>query len=368
MSKAQTSVNLGSLSNIRTGKLDANASSDSGEYPFFTCVKKPLKISSYSFDCECVLVAGNGDLNVKYYSGKFDAYQRTYIIETKPEKSDLLDLRYVFRFMEIHLNTLREQSIGGIIKYIKLGNLTEAKIPLPALDEQKRIAAILDAADELRAKRRQTLTELDTLIQSTFLDLFGDPVTNPKGWEECCIGEVTDCIVPGRDKPKSFTGSIPWITTNDLTEGATTFVSQDKIGLTEEEITKVKAKTIPINSVIMVCVGDLGVCSIVGKEFVMNQQLHAFISKDRVTPHFLNHCIPYRKSWMKSRATQTTLPYLNKTNCNSVPIVIPPLELQKQFANIVQKIEAEKARCQAQLDELDTLFASLQSRAFKGEL
>ena len=73
---------LGDYVKIKTGKLDANASSEDGEYPFFTCSIEPLKISSYSYDCECCLVAGNGDLNVKYYNGKFDAYQRTYIIES----------------------------------------------------------------------------------------------------------------------------------------------------------------------------------------------------------------------------------------------------------------------------------------------
>ena len=73
---------LGDYVRIRTGKLDANASSENGQYPFFTCAVEPLKIDTYSYDCECVLVAGNGDLNVKYYNGKFDAYQRTYIIES----------------------------------------------------------------------------------------------------------------------------------------------------------------------------------------------------------------------------------------------------------------------------------------------
>jgi type I restriction enzyme S subunit len=176
-------VKLGSLTKIRTGKLDANASSENGEYPFFTCARKPLRISSYTYDCECILVAGNGDLNVKHYKGKFDAYQRTYIIEAADSSNDELHLRYLYHFMECYLETLREQSIGGIIKYIKLGNLTDAEVPLPPLSEQKRIAGILDAADRLRAKRRAALAQLDTLLQSTFLDLFGDPVTNPKGWE-----------------------------------------------------------------------------------------------------------------------------------------------------------------------------------------
>ena len=73
-------MKIGDLVNIQTGKLDANASSKNGMYPFFTCSKEPLRIDSYSYDCECVLLAGNGDLNVKSYNGKFDAYKRTYIL------------------------------------------------------------------------------------------------------------------------------------------------------------------------------------------------------------------------------------------------------------------------------------------------
>ncbi|MCD6175269.1 MAG: restriction endonuclease subunit S [Planctomycetes bacterium] len=183
-------MNLGGLTKIRTGKLDANASSEDGQYPFFTCARQPLRIDSYTYDCKCVLVAGNGDLNVKYYDGKFDAYQRTYIVEVRPESKDGLHFRYVYHFLETYLETLREQSIDGIIKYIKLGNLTEAKIPLPPLVEQKRIAGILDAADALRTKRRESLAELGTLLQATFLEMFGDPVTNPRGWKTSTLGSL----------------------------------------------------------------------------------------------------------------------------------------------------------------------------------
>ena len=108
-------VKLGTLVNIKTGKLDVNASSQDGEYPFFTCSVQPLKISSYSYDCECVLVAGNGDLNVKYYNGKFDAYQRTYIIESI-DKNELY-VKYLYYFMSKYIDVLRAKSIGGVIKY-----------------------------------------------------------------------------------------------------------------------------------------------------------------------------------------------------------------------------------------------------------
>ncbi len=97
-------VRLGELTKIKTGKLDANASSINGEYPFFTCSKEPLRISTYSYDCECVLVAGNGDLNVKYYNGKFDAYQRTYIIEDNG--SGKLYLPYLYYFMDSYIEEI----------------------------------------------------------------------------------------------------------------------------------------------------------------------------------------------------------------------------------------------------------------------
>ncbi|HOR18142.1 MAG TPA: restriction endonuclease subunit S [Bacilli bacterium] len=114
---------LSDLTKIRTGKLDANANDPEGEYPFFTCSRDALRINSYSYDCECVLVAGNGELNVKYYKGKFDAYQRTYIVESI-DKS-IIKVPFIYRFLSIYVETLQNQAIGGVIKYIKLENLTQ---------------------------------------------------------------------------------------------------------------------------------------------------------------------------------------------------------------------------------------------------
>ena len=140
-------VRLGDLTRIRTGKLDANASSVDGQYPFFTCSKEPLKIATYSYDCECILVAGNGDLNVKYYNGKFDAYQRTYIIEGND--NDRLYIPYLYFFMDKYVEELRKLSIGGVIKYIKLGNLTDAMIELPNIEMQKNIVRLLSKLKDM---------------------------------------------------------------------------------------------------------------------------------------------------------------------------------------------------------------------------
>ena len=105
---------IGSICDIKTGKLDANAASENGAYPFFTCSQTPLRIDNYAYDCECVLVAGNGELNAKYYNGKFNAYQRTYIITTKSEYKDI-SVKYLYKFFSKYIEQLRQLSIGGVI-------------------------------------------------------------------------------------------------------------------------------------------------------------------------------------------------------------------------------------------------------------
>ena len=140
-------VTIGEFTKIKTGKLDANAAVVGGEYPFFTCSKEPLRINTYTYDCECILVAGNGDLNVKYYKGKFEAYQRTYIIEDN--SGGKLYMPYLYYFMEKYIEELREKSIGGVIKYIKLGNLTDKVIDLPDMNKQKEIVDILSTSQKI---------------------------------------------------------------------------------------------------------------------------------------------------------------------------------------------------------------------------
>ena len=374
--------NLGDLTQIRTGKLDANASSDDGEYPFFTCASKPLRISSYSYDCECALVAGNGDLNVKYYKGKFDAYQRTYIVQARPEVDGKLHIRYIYHFLETYLETLREQSIGGIIKYIKLGNLTGAQIPLPPLAEQKRIAGILDAADALRAKRRESLAQLDTLLQSTFLDMFGDPVTNPMGWSKKSLGELA-LKKPNNGvfrKNPEYSGSdnrgLPVVWVEELFRGN----SIDVRGSRRLEATDVEIEKYGLDyGDILFCRSSLKRDGIAYNNVYLGDSKMALfechlirISPDTgaANPVFLNlqlRTVPMR-AVLKSKSKTATMTTIDQKALSSVEVVVPPIKLQDHFAALVDSVERQKERFRRHLAELDALFASLQSRAFTGEL
>ncbi len=256
--------------------------------------------------------------------------------------------------------------VGGSLLRARPDGVKKIKIPLPPLEEQRRIAAILDKADGVRRKRKEAIRLTEELLKSTFLEMFGDPVTNPKGWEIGKVIDYADCIVPGRDKPKSFTGDIPWVTTTDLNHLGYTYKSRLNIGLTIDEIKQVNARIIPKDSVLLTCAGDLGVTSIAGCNMVVNQQLHSFQCNE-IDNHFLMHVITYQKNFMHQRATQTTVPYMNKTACNSIPVIYPPLELQRKFGGFCRKFSASTSQFDS-LEQSENLFNSLLQRAFRGEL
>ena len=156
-------MKLEKLTSIQTGKIDVNKAIEGGKYPFFTCSRDVYEINDAPFEGKAVLVAGNGDLNVKYYEGKFNAYQRTYFLFVNDENE--LIPKYLYWFLESYVDQLRSESIGSTIKYIKMGNLTNAEIPLPSLSKQLAIVEKLDSAfAEIERLKAQIKFEKDYAI------------------------------------------------------------------------------------------------------------------------------------------------------------------------------------------------------------
>ncbi|WP_420004427.1 restriction endonuclease subunit S [Arenibacterium sp. LLYu02] len=279
-----------------------------------------------------------------------------------------LDAGFLYWWLDANREHLQALGTGATFKEVSKATVQRLEIPLPPLEEQKRIAGILDQAAELCRLRTRALDTLNTLGQAIFHEMFGDISSNSRSWPLRPVGEVTDCIVPGRTKPKSFTGSIPWITTGELQPLGVTTAKNSKAGLTADEISEVSARVVPIGSVVMTCVGDLGVSSIAGDDMVINQQLHAFLCGGEILPEYLVRALPEQKGWMLRRATQTTLPYMNKSVCNSIPIPVPPVSEQEKFARRLDPILTAKVTQQFCATAQADLFASLQHRAFRGEL
>lgn len=359
---------LGDYTNIKTGKLDANASSSNGIYPFFTCSKDPLKIDTYSYDCECVLVAGNGDLNVKYYSGKFDAYQRTYIVESN-NKEKLL-VRYLYYFLDEYVETLREQSIGGVIKYIKLGNLTEADIPLPPLGEQRKIAAVLDKVSGLIAKRRQQLDKLDELVKSRFVEMFGTFPANEHNWSVGTIRDVISEARYGSSRPAVDGGQYPYLRMNNITYSG------------ELDLTDIKHIDVP-ESELSKCVVQRGDVlfnrtnskELVGKTCVYDKDemmvLAGFVIRirvnNRVLPEFLSAFLntDFSKQMLLGMCkTAIGQANINAQEMQNIGIYIPPIELQKKFVSFRQQVQKSKNIVRCSLERLETLKKALMQEYF----
>ena len=355
---------LGDYVNIKTGKLDANAASENGQYPFFTCAITPLRIDTYSYDCECVLVAGNGDLNVKYYSGKFDAYQRTYIIESR-NKNDL-SLRYLYYFLEQYVETLRKESIGGVIKYIKLGNLTEAVIPLPPLEEQHRIAALLDKVSDLIAKRRAQLDKLDLLVKSRFVEMFGDQEINTKGWYQSTVGECCT-LKSGTSLPadkENEGGSVPYIKVGDMNypgneyyiTTSSRYVSRTTAGSGVFPVgtvifpkrggaigtNKKRLTTVPICA-------DLNVMGVIAGRLLHPGYLMTYFSMVD----------------LGKLDNGSSVPQINNKDISPLRICLPPMELQEKFTTIIKQSDKTKLTIQQSLDRLETLKNALMQQYFE---
>ena len=272
-------------------------------------------------------------------------------------------LAYVFKVNKQRLEAI---SNAPVVPIINKTQFSEFEVYIHEEKEiQQKIVNALDKAQSLIDKRKAQIQALDELVKSRFIEMFGDPVKNPMNWEVKTVIDVCDCMVPGRDKPKSFTGSTPWITIDDLNVNGVTYKSN--LGLTDDEINEVKRKKVPKGSVLMSCVGNLGICSIAGDEMIINQQLHSFQCKD-INNFFLMYYLGFRKDYMMSQASSTTVLYMNKTVCNSIPVYLPPIELQNQFVDFVKQVDKLKFEMENSLKELEDNFNSLMQRAFKGEL
>ncbi|MCZ8117561.1 MAG: restriction endonuclease subunit S [Microcystis sp. LE18-22.4A] len=157
---------LGDLVEFRTGKLDSNAAVENGRYPFFTCSRVPFSIDEYAFDCEALLLAGNNasaDYWVKHYKGKFNAYQRTYILNLKNER---ISYFYMQKALDLRLNELKQSSRGTNTKYLTLTILKPIKIQLPNIEVQDKYEAFCRSQETQRGRLTQAFEQSENLFNS----------------------------------------------------------------------------------------------------------------------------------------------------------------------------------------------------------
>ena len=266
----------------------------------------------------------------------------------------------------------------GIINLQLQEYLKNTKIPLPPLPEQQKIASILDAADNLRQKDQQLIEKYTALSQSLFLEMFGDPVSNPMGWDKIELEEIADIVsgvTKGRKLKSKANLNIPYMRVANVQDGHLNLQEIKTIPGTEEDIQKFGLHK---GDILLTEGGDPDK---LGRGTVWNDEIENCINQNHIfrvrllcnksTPIYLSKLCgsEYGKRYFLKLGKQTTgIASINKTQLRKFPVLRPPINLQNQYAERILAIEAQKQLALAGLEKSEALFNSLLQRAFKGEL
>ena len=312
----------------------------------------------------CLIVGRKGSIGAIHISNESCwPIDTTYYI-VPPKELDVLFLFYLLSTLNLdRLN--KSTAIPGLNR----NDVYSKKIPLPPIEIQHKIVAILEKAEETKKLRAQADELTQQFLQSVFLEMFGDShFSNEDEKLRIKLKNVINIIVPTRDKPKSFTGNIPWITLPDLTSSI--YIDNAKHTLSYEEAKPTKCRLFPEETVILSCAGSLGKVAIAKKEVYTNQQFYGLVcDKDKIIPEFLAyHLLFIGESFYKSIGGTSTITFFKKESALNIEIILPNLSKQIEFSKIVRCVEKIKSSHQQSSQELNILFNALMQKAFNGEL
>lgn len=301
-----------------------------------------------------------------------DATTNQAVCHIVPDRS-VANVRFIFHALQYKVPSIVAMGVGGAQPNINQTIVKNLEIPLPPLSEQCRIAAILDKVEALRSKRNDAIAKLDQLLKSVFLQMFGDPATNPKGWP---IGKITDLLESftyGSSEKAASSGDVPILRMNNIT-------SSGEMNLTD-------LKYLPADRVSdkhLVEVGDVLFNRTNSKELVGKTAVYDGPStmayagylvrarpKDAASAHYISGFLnsSYGKATLRGMCKSIVgMANINAKEFSAIEIAIPPIAVQRDFASRVKAVRDYRRRLEAHQGVLDTLFGSLQERAFAGEL
>ena len=261
--------------------------------------------------------------------------------------------------------------VGGSLLRARPEGVKQIEIPLPPLTEQQRIAAILDAADALRAKRRAALAKLDTLAQSIFIEMFGDPLTNEAGFEVVQLGELCDVRDGTHDSPKYVDDGFPLLTSKNFSSGEINFEGAKRISAKDYEAINRRSK-VDVGDIVMPMIGTIGSPVIIREEpnfAIKNVALIKFVGDD-VTQEFVKELLsgPLLDRVVNRSGRGGTQKFVALGDLRSMEVPLPQVEQQRKFSDRIEKIQQLRLSMTRSATALDDMFTSLQHRAFRGEL
>lgn len=306
----------------------------------------------------------------------FDATTNQAICNILPDP-EICDVNYLYRYLQFSKPLLLNRRVGGGQPNISQGVIKDLEVPLPPLSEQKRISKILDKADELRQKRQQSIEKLDELLQATFIDMFGDPLTNQKNWEISKLVKEIELIQIGPfgtqlHQEDYVENSIPLINPSHIRNGK--IFPDNKLTVSEEKYHQLPQYHMKTNDVIVGRRGEMGRCAVVTERengyFCGTGSLFLRMNEKNLNATFLSFILSSNsiKKLLENSSQGVTMANLNKKIVSEIPLIMPNIDLQSKFGEFVDSINLQKQRLKVQSKQQENLFQSLQQRAFNGEL
>lgn len=365
---------LGNLCKMKTGRKDVNQGNPNGKYPFFTCAREHTYSDVFSFEGEALLIAGNGDVgNISYFDGKFEAYQRTYVLM---EFERVLP-QYLFYVLDGTLKVaLYDQKLGNTMPYIKKGMLSEFPISLPPLPEQKRIVGILDEAfaaiAAAVANTEKNLANARELFESHL-----NKILLRKKWTWKSLGNLCDAFEYGSSAKSKKEGSVPVLRMGNIQHGR---INWKNLVYTDDK-NEIEKYLLRHNDVLF---NRTNSPELVGKTAIYKSEMPAIFAGYLIRIHrkenlldadylnyFLNSQIAfdYGKTIVISSVNQANI---NASKLKGYPIPAPSISEQRAIVKELNDIAAETQRLeffyQNKLDSLADLKQSILQKAFSGEL
>lgn len=295
----------------------------------------------------------------------------------RPDR-DRLDARYLVHFLrrdEVRIDGERKMTGSGGQRRVPRHFLESLAIPLPSISEQRRIAAILDQADTLRVKRRQALAHLDNLAQSIFMEMFGDPTANPKRWDTCVLSELVmgkDTINYGVVQPgDDVHGGVPLVRVGDLVDGKVCHDFLKRIAPSiESGYTRSRLRG---DEILISCVGSIGIVALTSENeagFNIARAVARIRLSNAVDRLFMavQLKMPSIQRYFTQELRTVSQPTLNIKQIGETKVICPPIARQTEFAHKYTAVERLRSSLSSAVDESDSLFASIQNHAFRGEL
>lgn len=372
---------LGKIAIIRTGKLDSNAAVIGGRYPFFTCDPNTLSIDVWAYDTEAVLLAGNnasGNYTAKYYKGKFNAYQRTYIIESANEEE--LNIRYLCYALNQQLRLLKMMSSGSTTKFLTVRMLDNLDIPLFGINIQTQIVNILSAYDDLIENNQKQIKLLEEAAQRFYKEWFVDlrfpghentKIVDgvPEGWRVASIADICDTVGGGTPSTKIQSyyekGDILWVTPTDITRNFSLALLDTEKKITPEGLKNSSAKMLPAETILMTSRASVGFFGMCKYEVCTNQGFISCIPKRENLQMYLLFNLKSRVEEIRQKAGGSTYLEISKTVFRELKIILPKdevlAEYQKNVHDIFDEIYCRTEMIKSLVDMRNRLLPKLMS-------